>query len=63
MNPDRYVVIYNSKYDSDDNISNSSATIAPISSSSSAHSTPDYYYFNVQLKQDKQTFLRMIIRA
>jgi predicted nuclease with TOPRIM domain len=39
INPDRYTVIYDSKYDSDDNVSNSSTTTAPISSSSSTHST------------------------
>ena len=36
MNPDRYAVIYNIKYDNNDNVSNSSSTTtAPISSSSS----------------------------
>jgi DNA-binding CsgD family transcriptional regulator len=49
MNPDRYAIIYNSKYDSDDNVSNSSTTTAPISSSSSTYSTfpkayQNYYY-------------------
>jgi len=50
MNPDRYAIIYDSKYDSDDNASNgSSTTTAPISSSSSTYSTfpkvyQNYYY-------------------
>jgi chorismate mutase len=39
MNPDRYKIIYDSKYDSDDNLSNSSSTTIPISSSSSTSST------------------------
>jgi hypothetical protein len=52
MNPDRYAIIYNSKYDSDDNASNSnnSTITAPISSSSSSASPTspkayqNYYY-------------------
>ena len=51
MNPDRYAIIYDSKYDSDDNASNGSSTItAPIlSSSNSTYSTfpkayQNYYY-------------------
>ena len=49
MNPDRYGIIYDSKYDSDDNVSNGSPTIAPISSCSSTYSTfpkayQNYYY-------------------
>ena len=50
MNPDRYAVIYDSKYDSDDNVSNSSSTTtAPVSSSRSTYSTfpkayQNYYY-------------------
>jgi len=50
MNPNRYKIIYNSKYDSDDNVSNnSSTTTAPILSSSSTYSTStkayqNYYY-------------------
>jgi hypothetical protein len=48
MNPDRYAVIYNSKYDSDDNAHNSSSTTttAPISSSSSTYSTSPKPYQN-----------------
>jgi chorismate mutase len=51
MNPDRYAIIYNIKYDSDDNVSDSSSTTttAPISSSSSTYTTytklyQNYYY-------------------
>jgi hypothetical protein len=49
MSPDRYAIIYDSKYDSDDNVSNSSTTNAPISSSGSTYSTfpktyQNYYY-------------------
>jgi len=48
-NPDRYAIIYDSKYDSDENASNSSSTTAPILSSSSTYSTytkryQNYYY-------------------
>ena len=46
MNPNRYAVIYNSKYDSDDNVSNTSTTTAPISSSSSSYSTFPKAYQN-----------------
>jgi hypothetical protein len=46
MNPDRYAVIYDSKYDSDDNVSNTSTTTAPISSSSSTYSTFPKAYQN-----------------
>jgi hypothetical protein len=54
MNPDRYAIIYNSKYDSDDNDDNvsdsSSTTTAPILSSCSTYSssTKPYqnYYYN-----------------
>ena len=47
MNPDRYAVIYDSRYDSDDNVSNSSSTTtAPISSSRSTYSTPTIPYQN-----------------
>jgi hypothetical protein len=51
MNPDRYAIIYDSKYDSDDNVYNGSTTTVPISSSSSTHSTfpkayQNYYYNN-----------------
>src|SRR5437868_12750260 len=50
MNPDRCAIIYDSKYDSADNVSNGSSTItAPVSSSSSSYSTfpkayQNYYY-------------------
>jgi chorismate mutase len=44
MNPDRYDVIYDSKYDNDDNIFDSNNnTILSISSSSSK---PQNYYYN-----------------
>ena len=47
MNHDRYAIIYDSKYDSDDNASNgSSTTTAPISSSSSTYSTFPKVYQN-----------------
>jgi hypothetical protein len=47
MNPDRYAVIYDSRYDSDDNVYNSSSTTtAPISSSRSTYSTPTIPYQN-----------------
>jgi chorismate mutase len=48
MNPDRYAVIYDSKYDRDDNASNgdSSTITAPISSSSSTYSTFPKAYQN-----------------
>ena len=48
MNPDRYAIIYDSKYDSDDNASNSSSTTttAPILSSSSTYSTYTKRYQN-----------------
>jgi hypothetical protein len=54
MNPDRYAVIYDSKYDRDDSVSNSSSTTtAPILSSSSTYSissTPCYHsIFNIIL--------------
>jgi hypothetical protein len=41
MNPDRYAIIYDSKYDSDDNVHNSSSTTttAPILSSCSTSSS------------------------
>jgi chorismate mutase len=50
MNPDKYAIIYNIKYDSDDNVYNSSSTTnVPISSFSSTCSTStkpyqNYYY-------------------
>jgi len=48
MNPDRYAVIYNSKYDNDDNVPNGSTTTMPISSSHSNSSTKPYQnrYYN-----------------
>src|SRR5205823_7898904 len=50
MNPDRYAIIYNSKYDSDDNIfeSSNSTTSTAISSSLHSHSTKVHqnYYYN-----------------
>jgi len=46
MNPDRYAIIYNSKYDSNDNVYNSSTTTAPILSSSSISSTFPKAYQN-----------------
>ena len=47
MNPDRYAIIYDSKYDSDDNASNSnSTTTAQVSSSSSTYSTSPKVYRN-----------------
>jgi hypothetical protein len=39
MNPDRYAIIYDSKYDNDDNVPNSSTTTTPILSSSFNSST------------------------
>jgi hypothetical protein len=50
MNPDEYAIIYNSKYDSDDNIfeSSNSTTSTAISSSLHSHSTKVHrnYYYN-----------------
>jgi hypothetical protein len=49
MNPDRYAVIYNSKYDNNDNVFDSSmgTTVTAIASSlSTSTSTTQNYYYN-----------------
>jgi chorismate mutase len=46
MNPDRYAVIYNSKYDGDDNVSNSSSTTTVPIPSASSHSPSTETYQN-----------------
>jgi hypothetical protein len=68
MNPNRYAVIYNSKYDNNGNIFDSSTTAAPISSSSSTYSTstkPDqnYYYnkYHEGILEIAKTFLNILL--
>jgi hypothetical protein len=48
MNPDRYAIVYDSKYDNDDNVPNSSTTTTPTLSSSftSSTSTNQNCYYN-----------------
>ena len=50
MNPDRYNVIYNSQYDSDDSVfdsnSDDNTAAAAVSSSSSSTKTNQNYYYN-----------------
>jgi hypothetical protein len=65
---DSYAIIYNSKYDSDDNASNSSSTTtAPILSSSSTYSTytkryQNYYYnkYHEGILEIAKGFLKML---
>ena len=60
MNPDRYAVIYDSKYDSDDNVSNSSSTTtAPVSSSRSTYSTFPKAYQNYYYNEYHEGFLEI----
>jgi hypothetical protein len=70
MNPDRYNVIYDSKYDSDDNVLNhsSNSTTVPISSSSSTSSTSpkayqNYYYnkYHEGLVELAKGFLKLLL--
>ena len=70
MNPDRYAIIYDNKYDSDDNASNGSSTItAPIlSSSNSTYSTfpksyQNYYYnkYHEGLVELAKGFLKILL--
>jgi hypothetical protein len=48
MNPDRYAVIYNSKYDDNDNVfeSSNSTTSSVISSLHSHSKVPPNHYYN-----------------
>jgi hypothetical protein len=59
MNPDRYKIIYDSKYDSDDNTSNGSTTTAPVSSSSSTYSTFPKAYHNHYYDQYREGILEI----
>jgi hypothetical protein len=46
MNPDRYAVIYNSKYDDNDGVFDNLTRSAAISSSHSSTKVPQNYYYN-----------------
>ena len=46
MNPGRYAVIYNSKYDNNDNIFDSSNDNTVVSISSPSYKPLNYYYYN-----------------
>jgi hypothetical protein len=66
MNPDRCAVIYNSKYDNDDNVPNGSTTTMPISSSHSNSSTKPYqnrYYneYHEGILEIAKTFLKILL--
>ena len=69
MNPDRYAVIYDIKYDSDGNVFNSSSTntavaiSTPYTSSTSTKPYQNYYYnkYHEGILERAKTFLRMLL--
>jgi hypothetical protein len=65
MNPDRYAVIYNSKYDNNDNVFNSITGAVAISSSPHSHSTKvhqNYYYdeYHEGILEIAKSFLKIL---
>jgi hypothetical protein len=60
MNPDRYKIIYNSKYDNNDNVFGSSSTTTSAMPSSPIHQNYYYNKYNGEILEIAKGFLKIL---